>query len=484
MRKILGVTLAILCSIYGLFGFTSCQKEAKTYTRYEITCEYIPETCTLAGTVKVTFENPTDTPLEVLKFQLYPNAYRKNAVYSPISPTYEEEAFYDGESYGELSISSVRGSKNWEVMGEDENILCVYLESPLYPDENVVLDVGFMTKLAKIKHSTGVTKNAIQLGNFFPILCGIRDNAFVETVYHAIGTPFFSDVADYKVKLTLPKEFEVAFSGTLLEENTLESKKEYTMYLMNARNFAFVLYENGRKHSVQSGNTELTYYSFSDPTPKETLLKIKESFDFFEAQFGDYPYAQYTVAETELCGLGVSYPTLAFLPIKEQGGDRTTEITTLTARQWWGCTVGSDPLLNAWQDEGVAAYSALLFFERYEKYGLTREGMINHALKEYRSYFDIYGSVLGRTDTRMTRALDSYVSEYEYFCLSRYKSMIMLDTLRKSVGEEGFMHSLRRYYKDQRFQVASVGDLVASFEKSGLDVAGFFESFLEGKAII
>jgi hypothetical protein len=29
-----------------------------------------------------------------------------------------------------------------------------------------------------------------------------------------------------------------------------------------------------------------------------------------------------------------------------------------------------------------------------------------------------------------------------------------------------------------------VGDLVASFEKSGLDVAGFFESFLEGKVII
>ena len=484
MRKILGVMLAILCSIYGLFGFTSCQKKTKPHTRYEITCEYVPETRTLTGTAKVTFENPTDTALEVLKFQLYPNAYRKNALYSPISSSYIEEAFYEGESYGEMTISSVRGSKNWEVMGEDENVLYAYLERPLYPDESVVLDVGFMTKLAKVKHSTGVTKNAVQLGNFFPILCGIRDNAFVETVYHGMGTPFLLDVAEYKVKLTLPKEFEVASSGSLSQENTLESKKEYTMYLTNARNFALVLYENGQKNSVQSGNTELTYYSVSDPTPKETLAKIKESFDFLETQFGDYPYAQYTVAETEYCGEGASYPTLTFLPMKANEEERITEIVTLTARQWWGGTVGSDPLLNAWQDEGLSAYSALLFFERYEKYGFTREGMVNHALKEYRSYFDIYGSVLGRTDTRMTRTLDSYISEYEYLCLSRYKAMIMLDTLRKSVGEEGFMHSLRRYYKDQRFQVASVGDLVASFEKSGLDVVGFFESFLEGKAII
>ena len=60
--------------------FTGCKKEQKVYSRYEINAEYLPETATLTGTVKVSFENATDNELSLLKFALYPNAYRKNAL--------------------------------------------------------------------------------------------------------------------------------------------------------------------------------------------------------------------------------------------------------------------------------------------------------------------------------------------------------------------------------------------------------------------
>jgi aminopeptidase N len=60
----------------------------------------------------------------------------------------------------------------------------------------------------------------------------------------------------------------------------------------------------------------------------------------------------------------------------------------------------------------------------------------------------------------------------------------MFDTLRKSVGEKKFIDSLRKYYKDCAFRQANVGDLVGCFERSGLDVSGFFDSFLDGKAIL
>ena len=38
--------------------------------------------------------------------------------------------------------------------------------------------------------------------------------------------------------------------------------------------------------------------------------------------------------------------------------------------------------------------------------------------------------------------------------------------------------------KENQFKNASVGALIGSFEKTGLDVAGFFDSFLSGKAIL
>ena len=130
MRKVLGWILIFVCSVFCVGTFSACKKEEKVATRYEIIAEYIPENHTLTGTEKVTFENPTDNELSVLKFQLYPNAYRKDALYAPMSSAYSSSAYYAGASYGEIAISSVHGSKGWEVLGEDENVLYVYLEGP------------------------------------------------------------------------------------------------------------------------------------------------------------------------------------------------------------------------------------------------------------------------------------------------------------------------------------------------------------------
>jgi len=456
----------------------------ESHSRYEITAEYSPENKTLAGTVKVTFENTTDNELSVLKFQLYPNAYRKDALYQSISTAYSTSAYYKGESYGEMVISSVNGSKNWEVMGEDENILYAYLERSLFPGDKVVLDIGFMTKLAEVNHRTGITAKAVNLGNFFPILCGLKDGGFVETVYYSDGDPFYSDCADYKVTLTLPKEYTVAASGELIEERTLESKKVHTMSATNVRDFAIVLSEKFTVLRAESGGKELLYYYYADETPDKTMDVIEESFSFFEETFGEYPYPQYSVVQTGFCFGGMEYPCLSMISDGLKGEEAARAIVHETAHQWWYGVVGSDQIENAWQDEGLAEYSSLLFFEKYEKYGFTREGLVASALKEYRSYYDVYGSVLGRTDTRMTRHLKDYISDYEYRCLSYDKSVVMFDTLRKSVGEKKFIDSLRKYYKDCAFTQASVGDLVGCFERSGLDVSGFFDSFLDGKAIL
>ncbi len=484
MKKILGWILIFVCATCTLSGFVGCKKKNESYTRYEITAEYAPENKTLTGTAKVTFENNTDSEISVLKFQLYPNAYRKDALYKPVSTAYQASAYYEGESYGEMVISSVHGSKNWEVMGEDENVLYAYLERPLFPQDKVVLDIGFMTKLANVNHRTGITKHTVNLGNCFPILCGIKNSGFVETVYYSDGDPFFSDCGEYRFTLTLPKEYVVASTGTLIEERALESKKVHTMAATNVRDFALVLSDDFRVLTTESGGKKLAYYYYDDPNATKTLEMMRDCFAFYEKTFGAYPYPQYSVAQTGFCLGGMEYPCLSMVSdaVSEELLPRV--MAHETAHQWWYGVVGSDQLNEAWQDEGLAEYSALTFFEAYEKYGFARDELIKEAMQEYRSYYDVYGSVLGRTDTRMTRNLAEYLSDYEYKCLSYDKALIMFDTLRKSVGEEKVLSALKKYYKTYAFKMATSGDLVGCFEKVGLDVGGFFSSFLEGKAIL
>ncbi len=484
MKKFFVYLFAALV-LFGSAAFTSgCTQTEDTHTRYEITAEYIPENRTLTGAVKVSFENGEDKEISLLKFNLYPNAYRKDALYRPVSKAYEKSAYYAGESYGEIVVSSVNGSKNWEVMGEDENILYVYLERPLYPGDKVVLDIGFMTKLAEVNHRTGVTENTVNLANFFPILCGLKNGGFYECVYYSDGDPFYSDCADYKMTLTLPKEYIVAATGEIAEERMLESKKVYTMSATNVRDFALVLSNDYRVLKTQAGDTELLYYYYKDEDAKKTLECATEAFSYFEKHFGEYPYPVYTLAETGFCYGGMEYPALSMLSDELQGEARIRATVHETAHEWWGAVVGSDQTENAWQDEGLAEYSALLFFESYEKYGVIRESAVTDALREYRSYYDIYGSVLGRADTSMTRHLKDFLSDYEYRCLAYDKAVVMFDTLRKSVGDSKFFAALKRYYSGNIYKMASVDSLVGSFEKSGVDVSGFFESFLLGKAIL
>ncbi|MBE7079124.1 MAG: M1 family metallopeptidase [Clostridiales bacterium] len=484
MKKLLCALFAavFLCGVLPVF--TGCKKEVKISTVYEITAEYVPETATVAGTVKVTFENTTAEAFSVLKFQLYPNAYRKDALYRPVDKTYTSAAYYAGESYGEIVVSSVHGAKGWEVLGEDENILYVYLEQPLYPEDKIVVDIAFLTKLAKVNHRTGITSRAVNLGNFYPVLCGIKEGGFLETVYYSDGDPFVGECAKYSVRLTLPKEYTLAATGEVSSERVLESKRVYTVSTDKVRDFAAVLYPAANLLEETCGDTEILYYYYADETPQKTLEAAKESFAYFEKTFGKYPYKSYTLAETGFCYGGMEYPQLTLLSDSLKGEERMRAVVHETAHQWWYGVVGSDQIHEAWQDEGLAEYSALCFFENYEKYGLTREGLAAEALKEYRSYYDVYGSVLGRTDTRMSRHLKGYISNYEYRCIAYDKGVVMFDTLRKSVGDDKFFDGLKNYYQSCAYKIAAVGDLVAAFEKAGLDVQGFFDSFLEGKAIL
>ena len=483
MKRTVCLALAAACAV-GCLVFSGCEKTDDVAGRYEITAEYVPENGTLAGTTKCTFENNTDNEISLLKFQLYPNAYRKDALYRPVPTALENAAYYKGESFGEMVISSVNGAKNWEVMGEDENILYAYLERSLFPGDKVVLDIGFMLKLAHVNHRTGITKNTVNLGNFFPILCGWKDGGFYETAYYSDGDPFYTDCANFTVTLKTPKEYMVASTGEMLSERTLESKQEHTMYATNVRDFAIVLGEKFRVLQKEVQGTTLSYYYYADDNAQKKLDAAAEAFAFFQDTFGAYPYGQYSLVQTGLCFDGMEYPTLTMLSDTLSEMDAGRVIAHETAHQWWYGVVGSDQIENAWQDEGLAEYSAIAFLESYEKYGITREAAVTEALKEYRSYFDIYGSVLGRTDTNMVRHLKEYVSGYEYKCLSQDKAIVMLDTLRKSVGDDKFFASLKKYYAANRFKMATSGDLIGAFERSGLDVHGFFESFLYGKAIL
>lgn len=479
MKKLFAIIISAL-SIFLLCPLAACSPEQENSSAYDIEVSFDGDR-TLTGRVTLTYFNDTQNALSELKFNLFGNAFRQDALFKPVSDAYSGKAYYDGESFGEMTISSVVGGE-FEVSGSDKNILTVTLDNTIYPDETAVVEIEYALTLAKVNHRTGISSSTVNLGNFYPILCAYSQEGFVECNYYPLGDPFMSECASYSVTLTCPSEFVVASSGKLLTETASENQKTATYALTNARDFAFVLSKNFKVATTVSHNTTINYYYLNDQNPDLSLKAASESFEYFSANYGEYIYPTLSVVQSGFCYGGMEYPALTLISDTLSESEKIYTIVHENAHQWWYAMVGSNQLTAAWQDEGLAEFSSLDFFEHYSDYGFTRTGIIGSATASYRSFFTVYKQLSGDCDTSMNRNLSTFSGEYEYVNISYNKGMILFDTLKQALGDE-FYVGLRRYFTNNVGKIAAVENIIADFSKN-TDAASYFYSFIDGKTII
>ncbi len=480
MRKLLCICLGAAL-LFSAAGLSACGGR-NARIRYDIRGEYFPEENKLTAEMSVTVPNRTEEPMNSLSFELWANAYREGAAYAPVSALYAPTAYYAGKSYGKIEIANVSGAAGFTVGGEDENILSVALEKPLFPDESVTLGISFETTLAKVEHRLGVGRNTVNLTQFYPVLCACGENGFREYVYSSNGDPFVADCADYTVSLTLPAGYTVAHNGvgSMSEE---EGKQTLSVTAEGVRDVAFVLGKDLKVLSGTAGGTEVDYLYLSDSSPETTLKAITDSLSYFSRTFGEYGYPRYTVVQTDFPYGGMEYSGMALISSALHSSDVPAVVAHETAHQWWYGMVGSDQFENAWQDEGLAEYSAALFAGAYPEYGSSYEEALSRSESGYRAFFS-FRSQFDGADTTMNRPLTAFAGEYEYRNIAYDKGVILFDRVRQTVGERKFFTGLKNYVASYTGKIASPADLIACFHRAGANIEGLFDSFTEGKCVI
>lgn len=483
------VFLALLFSllILPLHSACSCRAGVTHRTTYTIDC-VLSDDYILTAKQTVDFFNDTENSINELKFNLFGNAFRKGAVYSPISAQYISNAYPNGVNYGEMIVEKVYSSTAdlpFSICGQDENILSVQLPGEVFPDERYTLTIEYTLKLADIIARTGYNKDTINLADFYPILCAYdQANGFYECLYYSCGDPFYSQVADYRVSLTVGSKFVVASAGELVKAKTDGDVQTLDYKLENARSFSMVLSENFECVTDTSTGVRINYYYYNDDKPKDSLDYAVKSMNYFNQTFGEYPYKTYNVVQTKFVQGGMEYPTLVMISDDLESRSFGEVIVHETAHQWWQTTVGNNQIEYGFLDEGLAEYSVVLFYENHPEYSMTRESMVKSAENTYKVFCSVYDKLFGTVDTTMLRSLGEYTSEYEYVNIAYVKSCIMYDYLRLSVGDDLFFKGLKRYYGDCKFKIATPSDLVGAYERVGASANGFFQSFFDGKVII
>ena len=466
MKKIISLLLCFFSSAV-IFEVVGCSKEGDKKTIYEIDCEYYPDG-SLSVKEEVTFSVPSDG-LDGAIFNFFPLAMAEGAAITPLSA--DDEA-------GSVEILSLKvNGKKAAYEYVSNNSFSVAYGRSMQKDERVKIEISAFIKLPAGNGRTCVAERSVNLGNFYPVLAEYDGDGYVVCDYYPIGDPFYSGVADLKVRLTVPSTYVVAASAYATSLDVGESKTAYVYEVEKVRDFAFCLSEEYSVKEIKWGDRSIIIYYYSEIDADGALETARLALDYFSETFGRYPYCSYSISETKLSAAGMEYPLMCFIGDDVKGEDFTYTLVHEIAHQWWYAVVGNDQINESYLDESLAEYSTYLFFDEHEGYGIDGDGLIRDAA----SAANVCENAALKSDPDfppcVKNSLKNFKTEYIYVNLVYNKGLIMMKACENAVGRAKMKRYLSSYYGKNLFSIADTDGFLSSLHEA----APIARSFIEGK---
>lgn len=475
-----------ICAGCGVFS-SELKRASKKLSNYKIDAKInvADSGVTVCANQTIDYLNTTGAELSDICLHLYARAFRQDATIKPYTGLNKASCFPNGDSYGDILVDKVdeeSTSANFEFAGEDADILKINLKDKLLPNKRIKISMQYTITLANCTHRLGYYKSIINLGNFYPIVCAYS-SGWQNTPYYSTGDPFVSECSNYDVKLTYPKEYKCFATGDKISD----SNGSTSFKALVVRDFAAILNKSAEYKQTKVDGTTITYVGYAGDTDVDQNLKLsKQVVEYFNNKFGKYPYASLVVAKSAFVQGGMEYPNFVTI------SDAITEpeeykkvIVHEIAHQWWYGLVGNNQITSAWLDESLAEYTTCLFFEDHGEYNIDYDELVKDATASYLIYVDVIGSLSGKVNTSMNLPVNKYINEYEYTYMVYVKGVIMLDSLRETVGKNKLISALKKYFSDYKFKLATEQDFIKSMQKGcHKDLENFFKGWLSGTNVV
>ncbi|HSH36542.1 M1 family metallopeptidase, partial [Schnuerera sp.] len=401
---------------------------------YKIEVDFDPVDKKYSANQKVTYVNDTGIDLKVLYFHLYPNAYNS----AETAPILFEGSTLSKEEYipGYMEIEKIQIGKkeiDYKIGGIGDTILKLNLPENLKVNEKIEIEFVYNVKLPTNIDRFGFGDNVFNFGNWYPIVCVYDNTGWNLDPYYKIGDPFYSDISNYDITITTPKDIIVAASGNILSEKVKGKNKTYKIEGKLIRDFAWVASSNFIISESKIEDTVIKVYGMEDKeNMADYVLEVGEdSIEIFNRIFGKYPYGVYSIVMTEF-PTGMEYPGIVFIN-KDYYSTHFKEplekvIVHETAHQWWYGVVGNDQIDEAWLDEALATYSEVIYINN--KYGEEEgENYYNYTCKTPYEY----GKEYIDSDI-IIKPLKDFQSWEDYGLLVYVKGAIFLNEIKKDFG--------------------------------------------------
>jgi aminopeptidase N len=280
----------------------------------------------------------------------------------------------------------------------------------------------------------------------------------------------------YRVALRLPSGQRALAPGRLVEErDTAEGYQARFEFQAPAEGISVMAgpYRIDERRVRTAAGTEVrlrTYFHDEIAALSGAYLDAVSSYlDLYEPWIGPYPFTEFSVVSSPT-PTGFGMPTLTYLGIQvlRLPFIRATSLGHEVLHNWWGNGVYPDVALGNWS-ESLTTFMADYFYRERAGEEAARAMRLTW-LREYAAMPPDQDRALERFTSRSHGA--SQIVGY-------HKGAMVFFMLRELIGAPSFDAGLQRFWREQRFRVASWDDLRRAFEiSSGRSLKGFFDQWL------
>jgi len=282
---------------------------------------------------------------------------------------------------------------------------------------------------------------------------------------------FENKLMTFTLTTELPSTWRNVTQGERLSEETIGDKHLDTWLCNTPQEEIFLIAAEFSEytHNMNSGVKAMAFLRTPDEGIANKYLEVTEQYmEMYVSMLGEYPYTKFALVEN-FWETGYGMPSFTLL------GEKIIRFPFILhssyphelLHNWWGNSVYVDFDSGNWC-EGITVF------------------MADHLIKEQRGAAEGYRrSTLQKFSNIVNSENDFPLNKF----LSRHdgpseaigygKSMMVWQMLRRKIGDENFIKSMKHFYDSNKYKTASFTDMrLATEDITGLDLKDFFDQWI------
>lgn len=473
---------------------------------YRIKVQLNTEKHMLFGEENITFTNDTSKALDKLYLHLYPNRFMDESIYAREKGMDAYDSIFPaGPDRGYTFIEGLKLNGATHDYTIDDTIMRIDLKKPLLPGASLELYIKFHVKIPNAILRFGYDKGNYYISWWYPRLAAYDEHGWHPYQAHGNSPDEpYDNFAKYRVEITLPSGMVAGATG--VQEGVTQNSDDTMTLTYTAENIHDFAWVTDRRYKVQTASWNgVTIHSLYFPEDtaagKHACQYAKDALAYFSTRYGNYPYKNFTVAETRMLGGAMEYPQLIMVSYQFY---RLPEFLTIfdeviaheTLHQWFYGMLMNDQTNEAWLDEGFATLSEVSYIEH--KYGKKGNMLDLNVLKKVPVVGPLMAGQKSAAHIPTSRGMvvNSYLEKARLGTeapvltprneikpgqqpLLYQRGALTLFALKYLVGEETLDKIIKTYVERYRFKHVTTADFIKIAEEvSSQNLKWFFDEWL------